>query len=422
MKPGWRQNKLGEVCSFLNRGIAPKYIESGGVCVLNQKCIRDHRVGFDLSRRHDEVAKKVPKERFIQPGDVLVNSTGTGTLGRVAQLREAPPEQATVDSHVTIVRPLPGRFYNDFFGYMMILIEGLIKEAGEGCGGQTELSRTTLAEAFNVRYPDSIEEQKRIVDFLDDAFERIDTALANTEKNLANARELFDNYLNSIFSERKGCWKDKKLGDPSLVTIIDGDRGKNYPQKADFSTSGFCLFLNTKNVRPDGFNFDNLMFVTKEKDEQLRKGKLKRRDVVLTTRGTIGNLALYDESVPFDHVRINSGMLIFRPNESAILSEYLFEILRSGIVKNQIALYSTGAAQPQLPIKILSNFLIPVPTSVEEQRHIVSKIHTLCLTIEELTSTLNRKFCYLNELKQSLLQKAFSGELTTDFNPEALEH
>ena len=152
MKSGWKTESLGEVCSFLNRGISPRYLEKGGICVLNQKCIRNHRVSYEPSRRHDARAKKVGGERLIQAGDVLVNSTGTGTLGRVAQIREAPPEPTTVDSHVTIVRPTPEKFYLEFFGYMLIVIEDAIKEAGEGCGGQTELARSVLAEKFSVHF------------------------------------------------------------------------------------------------------------------------------------------------------------------------------------------------------------------------------------------------------------------------------
>ena len=164
---GWKINKLGEVCSFLNRGISPRYLEAGGICVLNQKCVRNHCVSYEPSRRHDVQAKKISPERLIQSGDVLVNSTGTGTLGRVAQLREKPLEPTTVDSHVTIVRPTPGKFYMEFFGYMLVFIENAIKEAGEGCGGQTELARSVLAEKFSVHYPVSLDDQARHVAMLD---------------------------------------------------------------------------------------------------------------------------------------------------------------------------------------------------------------------------------------------------------------
>ena len=141
---GWRKEKLDDVCILISRGISPKYIETGGVCVLNQKCVRDHRINYDLARRHDIDSKAVKAERFIQAGDVLINSTGTGTLGRVAQVKTTPVEPTTVDSHVTIVRPKTGRFDQNFFGYILILIEGELKDAGVGLGGQTELSKMKI--------------------------------------------------------------------------------------------------------------------------------------------------------------------------------------------------------------------------------------------------------------------------------------
>jgi type I restriction enzyme, S subunit len=147
----WETKKLGEVCSFLNRGVSPKYVDSGGIVVLNQRCVRDHHVSFEVARRHDVKAKKVGSERLLQAGDVMVNSTGTGTLGRVAQLRADPPEPTTVDSHVTIVRPTPGLFFQEFFGYMLRDIEEELKESGEGCGGQTEGSVAKLVEKLKRR-------------------------------------------------------------------------------------------------------------------------------------------------------------------------------------------------------------------------------------------------------------------------------
>jgi type I restriction enzyme, S subunit len=211
MKSEWRHEKLGAVCEFLIRGISPKYLEDGGVCVLNQKCVRDHRINYELARRHDSSAKAVNEARFIQVGDVLVNSTGTGTLGRVAQVREEPPELTTVDSHVTIAQPKADKFFADFFGYMLIAIEEAIKESGEGCGGQTELGRSVLAESFHVVYPVSVAEQHRIVAILDEAFDGIATAKANAEKNLQNARALFESHLQAVFNQRDSGWIDQTL-------------------------------------------------------------------------------------------------------------------------------------------------------------------------------------------------------------------
>jgi len=197
---GWETKRLGDVCSLLNRGVSPKYLEQDGICVLNQKCIRDHRVSYEQSRRHDQEAKPVNQSRLIQLGDGLVNSTGTGTLGRVAQVRDAPDEPTTVDSHVTIVRPKPDKFFLDFFGYMLVFIEEKIKEAGEGCGGQTELARSVLAEKFTVSYPISLSEQQHIVNKLDELSMETKKLEDIYQKKIISLNELKKSILNQAFS------------------------------------------------------------------------------------------------------------------------------------------------------------------------------------------------------------------------------
>jgi restriction endonuclease S subunit len=216
--------------------------------------------------------------------------------------------------------------------------------------------------------------------------------------------------LQSVFACSDG-WEEKKLGDKNIFEIIDGDRGKNYPTKKEFLEEGFCLFMNTKNVRPHGFNFETTIFISEEKDKILGNGKLRRNDVVMTTRGTIGNLGIYGDDVSYNNIRINSGMLIFRPNLKAIIPKYLFEVLRSGLVKAQIKKYVSGAAQPQLPIKTLVNFSFPVPKSLPDQRRIVAKLDALSAETKKLEDVYRRKLESLEELKKSILQKAFSGEL-----------
>jgi type I restriction enzyme, S subunit len=257
-----------------------------------------------------------------------------------------------------------------------------------------------------------IPEQKRIVAILDQAFADIEQARALTEQNLKNARELFESYLQQVFSKKINNFNNRSMSDKTMLTMIDGDRGKNYPKKSEFFSEGHCLFLSTKNVRSDGFMFEQTMFIDETLDDLLRKGKLKRNDVVLTTRGTIGNLALYDDSVDYENVRINSGMLILRPNIETIHPSYLFEIMRSDIVRNQIEAKVSGAAQPQLPVNTLNTFSFPVPTLLDDQIKAVELIKEAEILIKELIRIYNGKLTALDELKKSLLQKAFTGELT----------
>jgi type I restriction enzyme S subunit len=153
----------------------------------------------------------------------------------------------------------------------------------------------------------------------------------------------------------------------TVCAIIDGDRGKNYPKQDEFSDTGYCLFLNAKNVTATGFSFENRMFITKEKDNALHNGKLERGDVVLTTRGTLGNLAFYDDSVPFKNVRINSGMVILRMNKSVMTEVFFMEQFKLQLqsIKGKIA---SGSAQPQLPISTMNKIrILLAPMALQEQ-------------------------------------------------------
>lgn len=147
--------------------------------------------------------------------------------------------------------------------------------------------------------------------------------------------------------------EDWTFGNLSGVSdLIDGDRGKNYPSKEQMREQGFCLFLNTGNVTRKGFLFENLSFIDEERDSLLRKGKLQVNDVVLTTRGTIGNVGRFSNATPYKVMRINSGMLIIRPKIEEY-SDFIFSLLQSIEMKNKIESFLSGSAQPQLPIKDL---------------------------------------------------------------------
>lgn len=146
-----------------------------------------------------------------------------------------------------------------------------------------------------------------------------------------------------------------------LVEVIDGDRGKNYPSKEEMYEEEFCLFLNAGNVTDKGFKFTDNSFITKEKDNLLRKGKLKRNDVVITSRGTVGNVGYYSDIVPFENIRINSGMVILRAKENEEYGIFTYMLLRSEYMKQTIESYLSGSAQPQLPIKDLVKIPIIIP-------------------------------------------------------------
>ncbi len=405
MKAGWQTRKLGEVCSFLNRGISPKYLEEGGMCVLNQKCIRDHTINFELARRHDSSAKRVSAERLVQLGDVLINSTGTGTLGRVAQLREAPIEPTTVDSHVTIARPLRGRFFSDFFGYMLIFIEEAIKKAGEGCGGQTELARSVLAENFSVAYPLSQSEQRRIVAILDEAFDGIATAKVNAEKNLQNARALFESHLQSVFTQRGEGWVERPLAE-LCERITKGSSPKW--QGISYVESPGILFVTSENVGEYEILLEKPKYVEEEFNVKDKKSILKNGDVLTNIVGaSIGRTAVFNTD---DVANINQAVCLIRCEPHLLNNHYLTYLLNSPVFKQVLHDNEVNNARANLSLGFFSKLPVPIPP-IPKQEEIVAKLGAVRDETQRLESIYQRKFAALDELKKSLLHQAFSGKL-----------
>ena len=407
MKAGWQTNKLGEVCSFLNRGISPKYLEEGGICVLNQKCVRDHAVNFFLARRHDNTAKRVSSDRLVQAGDVLINSTGTGTLGRVAQVRKAPIEPTTVDSHVTIARPLPGKFFSEFFGYMLIFIEEAIKKAGEGCGGQTELARAVLAEKFSVTYPSSHSEQHRIVALLDEAFNGIATARANAEKNLHNARDLFESYLQSVFTQRGEGWVEEPLEsliESSLIGLTRSTREQGDDKKYPYVKMNHI-------TRDNRFEFTDYVKVDATIEEADRF-VLKDGDFLFNTRNShelVGKSCIYTPALE-GAVLYNNNLMRIRFKSGIDARFVLFAFSCRTVAEELEGLKSGTTNVSAIYFKDLRNLRIPLPPTAKQER-ISDELIALSGETQRLESLYQRKLVALDALKQSLLHQAFSGQL-----------
>lgn len=193
---------LGYEAVLIRRGISPAYLEDGdeepgsSIRVVNQKCIRSgSRIDYSLARRNDLSKKAVNKDLLIRPGDILINSTGTGTLGRTALVREVD-EPTTFDSHVTLVRP-KSSVDGGFLGYFMLNSEDILVLESRGSTNQIELSQNTVSW-LELPLP-SLDEQRRIADYLDEETSRIDntkaTATELREELIARRKAIITEYV-----------------------------------------------------------------------------------------------------------------------------------------------------------------------------------------------------------------------------------
>ena len=198
----------------------------------------------------------------------------------------------------------------------------------------------------------------------------------------------------------------EKLALDNIFNIIDGDRGENYPGNTDFFDMGCTLFLDTGNVRKSGFNFSTKKFISHEKDQALRNGKLEMHDFVMTSRGTLGNIAFYDEKIHLQYpsVRINSAMLILRPLlKEKISNVYMESILRGNVISEFMTTNHVGSAQPHITKKDFSKLCISVPVDILEQ----GEIGEFFKQLDSLISLNQSKYDKLINMKKACLEKMF---------------
>lgn len=257
-------------------------------------------------------------------------------------------------------------------------------------------------------FPD-IREQQKIADCLSS----LDDLIASENKKLETFKAHKKGLMQKLFPAEgktipeirlKGftnAWKRYKLGE--VAEIIDGDRGKNYPNGNDFQEQGHTLFLSAANITKDGFSFELNQYITEEKSKSLGNGKLQVDDVVLTSRGSLGRVAWYNSKIhqQIPYARINSGMLLLRANENTA-PNYIEQFLKSPIGKNQIDSISFGSAQPQLTKKDISSYSFYFPTYAEQ-----IAIGNIFCNLDEFITAQAEKIEALKLHKKGLMQGLF---------------
>jgi type I restriction enzyme S subunit len=356
--------QLSEIVELITKGTTPTTLgyefQDEGVNFFKIECF-DENGGFIESKvaHISEECHKKMKRSQLKNGDILFSIAGA--IGRVAIVTEEMLP-ANINQALAIIRISDEQVYLPYI--KLILTSPIVIEQFERKKQGVAQLNLSLKDINEISIP--LPGKDKQIE-LAELFDKVVGVISKRNKELS----VLDDLIKARFVEMFGDPIINSFGiDTKSMTdvceIIDGDRGKNYPTADEFSDEGYCLFLNAKNVTSTGFNFATCMFVTKEKDEVLRKGKLSRGDVVLTTRGTLGNLAFYTEDIPFEHVRINSGMVILRMKQDVVDEVYFIEQFKMQLadIREKIA---SGSAQPQLPISAMNKINILTP-NIEKQR------------------------------------------------------
>lgn len=258
--------------------------------------------------------------------------------------------------------------------------------------------------SINVKVP-PLPEQQRIVAILDEAFAAIATAKQNVEKNLQNARELFESYLQSVFVNPGDGWEEKSLEE--LVNITSSKR----IFKSEYVKEGIP-FYRTKEIKElaNDKSISLELFISHKRYNEIKAnfGIPKEGDILLSAVGTIGEIYVVQKG---DEFYFKDGNIVWLQDFDSVDTYYLKYALKSFVEK--IKTLSRGAAYSALTIEKLNKYRVPI-ASIKEQKRIVAKLDALSFETKKLEAIYWQKLADLDELKKSVLHKAFTGQLTME--------
>ena len=366
--------------------------------------------------------KKVTSAGLLQSRKIPSNSIMTVCIGSTIGKIAISTSESCTNQQVNSLQ-CSESFNPEFIYYSMNQFLQKQLEVEAGLQAVPIVNKSVFSRLFLLS-PISKVEQHRIAEILS----TLDRTIEASEKLIAKEKQIKKGLMNDLLTHgideagrirtpQTHRYQESELGmipegwvsqtfKQASIELIDGDRGTNYPKDDDFFEHGYCLFLSAKNVTKTGFKFGITQFISKEKDAKLSKGKLSKNDIVLTTRGTVGNVAYYSSDIHYDNIRINSGMIILRNKNSNLLTSFLYLLLRSGMFMRQLEVTVFGSAQPQLTVKEIQKFIVKIP-SLSEQKHITHIITVQDKKIENEEANLAK----LKELKKGLMDDLLSGRV-----------
>ena len=268
-----------------------------------------------------------------------------------------------------------------------------------GAVGQQRVPKEFI-ESYPIPLP-PLPEQRRIVSILDEAFDGIAAAKTNAEKNLQNARALFESRLQSVFTQREKGWVEATIG--RHIRFIDY-RGRT-PKKTE---SGLRL-ITAKNVKMGHLQEIPMEFVAPESyDGWMTRGIPRLGDVLFTTEAPLANVAQLDTD---EKVVFAQRIIIMQPDASKLDNTFLKYLLLSQPVQERIRTEGTGATVQGIKARLLKTIEISFPSSVARQQQIAAKLDSLGDETQRLESIYRQKLVELEALRKSLLHQAFTGAL-----------
>jgi type I restriction enzyme S subunit len=390
MRKGWEIKNLGEIGkpSMCKRILKSQTSSTGEIPFYKIGTFGKKPDAFISKEIYNEFRTKYS---FPKKGDILISASGT--IGRRVRYDGKPA--FFQDSNIVWIDNDEKQVLND---YLYIFYEFCDWQPSKGA----TISRLYNSDLTSIKiaFPKTHSEQKEIISILDDAFKSIERAKSNAEQNLKNAKELFDSYLQNVFENKGEDWEKTSLGDVLVKTeTIDPTK---YPNME-------FVYLDVSSVNKENKEIETTTKLL-GKDAPSRARKLIRTNDVIfaTVRPTHSRVAMI--TVEYDKQVCSTGYFVLRAKE-ILSNKFIFYFLLTNRFNKQMEKLQKGASYPAVTDTEVKGIKISFPKSLKEQNKIVKKLEVLSVEIKNLESIYKQKLNDLEELKKSILQKAFNGDL-----------
>ena len=395
---------LKDICELLNRGVSPKYSDNGNL-IINQKCIRNNIVSLNEAR-YSSLDKKISPEKYIQPLDILVNSTGTGTLGRTAQVKEVN-QPISVDTHITIVRA-NNTVDKKFIGFQLSLKEPEIVSLGKGATNQQELGRAELG-GIEILLP-PLHTQRRIASILSAYDDLIENNIKRIKLLEESAQRTYEEWFVKFRVNGKPLPFDKNIGLPKGFKLSKFDlhftinNGYAFKSK-DYTNQGIKILRTKDYSQTKWINIEQPIYLSEDDSKKYSKYFVKAFDLMLIMVGaSIGN---YGIVLPKD-----IGILQ-NQNQWAIRSrKKLYELYKILMMENVIInllTKKTGSARDFFRAEFLKEMDILIPPE-----DIIIEFNKIIEPIYSQISMLHFQNQLLKESRDILLPKLMNGTVNVE--------
>lgn len=408
MKNGWPVTTLGEACEFRGGGTPSKAVVrywQGNIPWVSPKDMKFEVVSDSIDHVSPEAIDNSATS-LIPEGAVLM-VVRSGILARTVPIA-LTGRKLTINQDLKAICPRKGlnsRFLYHVLNGKMETLLGMVSR-----GATVHRLMSDQIRGLDFVLP-PLPEQQRIVGILDEAFAGLATATANAEKNLQNARALFESHLHSVFTNRGKDWErltlDMLLERGWIESHLDGNHGSDYPRKEEFITEGIP-YISANCIKDDRVDMTNSKFLSPERAALLRKGIARNNDVLFAHNATVGPVAILRTTEP--KVILGTSLTYYRCNPQHILPEYLAHYMRSSEFTSQYSQVMKQSTRNQVPITKQREFFHIIPP-IEDQKRLIHALEGLFDNTQRLAGIYERKLAALAELKKSLLHHAFTGQL-----------